>query len=170
MVSRRAIPPAAADWSCIQQDDADARAAGIASLVPYVATSDLFLIPVEHASLEGVAAVDPQSIPNYGERAWCRLECAIFSLWAEMSQPAAAAKKVKVRMWAAAADGSLRRFGAARYHAFDKRDLPSGGARLRRPPGGYRLTACNGVVTQRDGELTGANPGRVIDGGARRPG
>ena len=107
--SRRAIPPAAADWSCIAQDDADARAAGIASLVTYVATSDLFLIPVEHASLEGVAAVDPQSIPNYGERAWCRLECAIFSLWAEMSQPAAAAKKVKVRMWAAAADGSLRR-------------------------------------------------------------
>ncbi len=116
------------DWSCIAQDDAEARAAGLASLVPYVATSDLFLIPVEHASLEGVAAVDPQSIPNYGERAWCRLECAIFSLWAEMSQPAAAAKKVKVRMWAAAADGSLRRFGAARYHAFDKRDLPSGGA------------------------------------------
>jgi len=48
-------------------------------------------------------------------------------------------------------------------------DLPSGGARLRRPPGGYRLTACNGVVTQRDGELTGANPGRVLDGGAARP-
>jgi len=48
-------------------------------------------------------------------------------------------------------------------------DLPSGGARLRRPPGGYRMTACNGVVTQRDGVLTGANPGRVLDGGAPRP-
>jgi len=48
-------------------------------------------------------------------------------------------------------------------------DLPSGGARLRRPPGGYRVTACNGVVTQRDGVLTGANPGRVLDGGAPRP-
>ena len=48
-------------------------------------------------------------------------------------------------------------------------DLPSGGARLRRPPGGYRLTAVAGVVTQRDGELTGANPGRVLDGGAARP-
>lgn len=48
-------------------------------------------------------------------------------------------------------------------------DLPSGGARLRRPPGGYRLTAVGGVVTQRDGALTGENPGRVLDGGAQRP-
>ena len=48
-------------------------------------------------------------------------------------------------------------------------DLPSGGARLRRPPGGYRLTAVGGVVTQRDGVLTGENPGRVLDGGAGRP-
>lgn len=49
-------------------------------------------------------------------------------------------------------------------------DLPSGGSRLRRPPGGYRLTAVGGVVTQRGGVLTGANPGRVLDGGAKRPG
>ena len=48
-------------------------------------------------------------------------------------------------------------------------DLPSGGARLRRPPGGYRLTAVAGVATQRDGVLTGATPGRVLDGGAPRP-
>ena len=48
-------------------------------------------------------------------------------------------------------------------------DLPSGGSRLRRPPGGYRVTVCNGVVTQRDGELTGENPGRVLDGGAASP-
>ncbi|MDJ0865538.1 MAG: amidohydrolase family protein [Myxococcota bacterium] len=48
-------------------------------------------------------------------------------------------------------------------------DLPSGGARLRRPPGGYRLTAVAGVITQRDGVLTGENPGRVLDGGAERP-
>ena len=49
------------------------------------------------------------------------------------------------------------------------KDLPSGAARLRRPPGGFRVTVCNGVVTQRDGELTGANPGRVLDGGVARP-
>lgn len=46
-------------------------------------------------------------------------------------------------------------------------DLPDGARRLRRPGGGYRATAVNGVLTQRDGELTGATPGRVLD--ARRP-
>ena len=48
-------------------------------------------------------------------------------------------------------------------------DLPSGGSRLRRPPGGFRATAVAGVLTQQDGVLTGANPGRVLDGGAPRP-
>lgn len=42
------------------------------------------------------------------------------------------------------------------------RDLPSGARRLRRPAGGYRATAVGGVLTQRDGELTGARPGRVV--------
>jgi N-acyl-D-amino-acid deacylase len=45
-------------------------------------------------------------------------------------------------------------------------DLPSGAARLRRPPGGYRATVVNGVATQLGGELTGAAPGRVLE--ARR--
>ena len=48
-------------------------------------------------------------------------------------------------------------------------DLPSGGSRLRRPSGGFRATAVAGVLTQQDGVLTGANPGRVLDGGAPRP-
>jgi N-acyl-D-amino-acid deacylase len=42
------------------------------------------------------------------------------------------------------------------------RDLPTGGARLRRPPGGYRATIVGGVATQLDGELTGARPGTFI--------
>jgi N-acyl-D-aspartate/D-glutamate deacylase len=41
-------------------------------------------------------------------------------------------------------------------------DLPSGASRLRRPPGGYRATLVNGVVTQRDGVLTGDLPARVL--------
>ena len=41
-------------------------------------------------------------------------------------------------------------------------DLPKGGARLRRPEGGYRATIVGGVPTQLDGKLTGALPGRVI--------
>jgi N-acyl-D-aspartate/D-glutamate deacylase len=41
-------------------------------------------------------------------------------------------------------------------------DLPGGGRRLRRPPGGYRHTIVAGHVVQVDGELTGARPGRPI--------
>jgi N-acyl-D-amino-acid deacylase len=38
-------------------------------------------------------------------------------------------------------------------------DLPGGAPRLTRPPGGFRVTAVDGVVTQQDGEATGARPG-----------
>jgi N-acyl-D-amino-acid deacylase len=41
-------------------------------------------------------------------------------------------------------------------------DLPQGGARLRRPEGGYRATIVAGVPVQLAGSLTGALPGRVI--------
>jgi N-acyl-D-amino-acid deacylase len=41
-------------------------------------------------------------------------------------------------------------------------DLPKGGARLRRPDGGYRATIVGGVPVQVEGKLTGALPGRVI--------
>jgi N-acyl-D-aspartate/D-glutamate deacylase len=41
-------------------------------------------------------------------------------------------------------------------------DLPNGGARMRRPTGGYRTTLLAGTVVQEDGERTGALPGRVI--------
>jgi N-acyl-D-amino-acid deacylase len=44
-------------------------------------------------------------------------------------------------------------------------DLPAGGARLRRPPGGYRYTAVGGEVTQEGGVLTGARPGRFLAAG-----
>jgi N-acyl-D-amino-acid deacylase len=43
-------------------------------------------------------------------------------------------------------------------------DLPGGALRLRRPEGGYRATVVNGITVQRDGKLTGALPGRVLDG------
>jgi N-acyl-D-aspartate/D-glutamate deacylase len=41
-------------------------------------------------------------------------------------------------------------------------DGPAGTPRLRRPPGGYRATVVAGVATQRDGEATGALPGRWL--------
>jgi N-acyl-D-aspartate/D-glutamate deacylase len=48
-------------------------------------------------------------------------------------------------------------------------DLPSGGRRLRRPEGGFRATAVGGVLTQKNGVLTGKTPGRVLDSGVPRP-
>jgi N-acyl-D-aspartate/D-glutamate deacylase len=41
-------------------------------------------------------------------------------------------------------------------------DLPGGGTRLRRPPGGYRHTIVAGEIVQSGGELTGARPGQPI--------
>ena len=45
-------------------------------------------------------------------------------------------------------------------------DLPEGGARLRRPSGGYRATVVGGVPTQLAGDDTNARPGRVLRKGA----
>jgi N-acyl-D-amino-acid deacylase len=42
------------------------------------------------------------------------------------------------------------------------RDLPGGGARLRRGASGYRVTLVAGVPVQRDGKPTGAFPGGVL--------
>ena len=44
-------------------------------------------------------------------------------------------------------------------------DVPGGGARLRRPSGGFRATVVAGVVTQEHGTATGALPGRFLDAG-----
>jgi N-acyl-D-aspartate/D-glutamate deacylase len=41
-------------------------------------------------------------------------------------------------------------------------DIPGGGLRFRRDAEGYRATIVNGMVTQEDGRLTGARPGRVL--------
>jgi N-acyl-D-amino-acid deacylase len=41
-------------------------------------------------------------------------------------------------------------------------DLPAGGARLRRPAGGYRATVVAGVPTTDSGKDTGARPGEVL--------
>jgi N-acyl-D-amino-acid deacylase len=45
-------------------------------------------------------------------------------------------------------------------------DLPAGGRRLKQKAEGYRLTMVGGTVTYRDGEPTGALPGRLV----RNPG
>jgi N-acyl-D-aspartate/D-glutamate deacylase len=47
-------------------------------------------------------------------------------------------------------------------------DLPAGGKRLLQRAEGYRATIVHGEVTYRDGEPTGALPGRLVRGGSRQ--
>lgn len=49
-------------------------------------------------------------------------------------------------------------------------DLPGGGKRLHQSASGYRATIVNGEVTYRDGEATGALPGRLVRGARPAPG
>ena len=49
-----------------------------------------------------------------------------------------------------------------------KYDLPAGGKRLSQKSGGYRATVVSGTVTYRDGEPTGALPGRLVRGARSR--
>ena len=44
-------------------------------------------------------------------------------------------------------------------------DLPAGGKRLLQGARGYRATMVAGTITYRDGEPTGALPGRLVRGG-----
>ncbi|ENZ80993.1 MULTISPECIES: amidohydrolase family protein [Caulobacter] len=48
-------------------------------------------------------------------------------------------------------------------------DLPAGGRRLTQKAHGYAATLVAGVVTQRDGEPTGALPGRLVRGARSAP-
>jgi N-acyl-D-amino-acid deacylase len=43
-------------------------------------------------------------------------------------------------------------------------DLPAGARRLRQKAGGFRASIVNGEVVLRDGEHTGAFPGRLLRG------
>ncbi|SCW66266.1 N-acyl-D-aspartate/D-glutamate deacylase [Sphingobium faniae] len=48
-------------------------------------------------------------------------------------------------------------------------DLPTGGRRLRQKADGYVATVVSGVITYREGEATGALPGRLVRGSGYRP-
>jgi N-acyl-D-aspartate/D-glutamate deacylase len=47
-------------------------------------------------------------------------------------------------------------------------DLPGGGPRLTRPPGGFRATVVSGTIVQADGVATGARPGGPLNATAQR--
>jgi len=48
-------------------------------------------------------------------------------------------------------------------------DLPAGGRRLRQTAEGYVATLVSGVVTYRDGQPTGALPGKLVRGPQSAP-
>ena len=49
-----------------------------------------------------------------------------------------------------------------------KYDLPAGGRRITQAASGYAVTIVSGIVTYRDGEPTGALPGRLVRGPTER--
>lgn len=64
------------------------------------------------------------------------------------------------------ADLNVIDYDRLRAHAPEVRyDLPAGGRRLVQRTDGYVATVVSGVVVHRDGEATGALPGRLIRGG-----
>jgi len=66
--------------------------------------------------------------------------------------------------------GDLAVFALDELHYDDDgmvHDLPRGGARLRRPEGGYRATVVAGAAVQLGGKPTGDLPGRIIRSGDR---
>jgi N-acyl-D-aspartate/D-glutamate deacylase len=59
---------------------------------------------------------------------------------------------------------------ALRLHRPEVRyDLPAGGRRLLQRADGYRHTVVAGLETYRDGEPTGALPGRLVRGPSPAP-
>ena len=48
-------------------------------------------------------------------------------------------------------------------------DLPAGGKRLVQKARGYRYTLVSGEVVQKDGEPTGATPGKLVRGAQPPP-
>ncbi|KAH8052794.1 hypothetical protein JL722_9928 [Aureococcus anophagefferens] len=76
------------DFACIEQDDAKTQKLGVQSLIAWASRVDVLLVPVKPAlaDCEAFDAADaPAGLRNYGERAWCRLECYVFLCLAEMA-------------------------------------------------------------------------------------
>jgi N-acyl-D-aspartate/D-glutamate deacylase len=66
------------------------------------------------------------------------------------------------------ADLNVIDFGRLRMRAPEMRyDLPAGGKRLVQQAEGYVATILSGAVTYREGEATGALPGRLVRGPQR---
>ena len=95
------------DWQSIYQDDAEAKALGIASLLKIATLCRYMLVPVDSPEIAAEAQSDPLALPDYGGRAWCRLETFVFCLWAEM-QP----DQAPVQLYAVTSEGELHQYDA----------------------------------------------------------
>mmetsp|Transcript_4692 Transcript_4692/g.5408 ORF Transcript_4692/g.5408 Transcript_4692/m.5408 type:complete len:476 (+) Transcript_4692:38-1465(+) len=70
------------DFACIDQDNPENKLKGVQSLTSYIARSDVMLIP-----MRGTFSKEVHLTKNYGERAWCRLECFIFTVIERAKSP-----------------------------------------------------------------------------------
>ena len=69
------------DFACVEQDDLEQKRKGIESLLAFVTRADAVLIPSMHGAPEfnGRLQLDIDCVDEYGQRAWCMLEC--FAFW-----------------------------------------------------------------------------------------
>ncbi|MEZ5708298.1 MAG: amidohydrolase family protein [Blastomonas sp.] len=113
------------------------------------------------------------SFPTFYLRRWCvnatddariPLEQAIRALTSEPADMIGLGDRGRLLI-GAKADINLIDIDALKLHAPTVvKDLPAGGRRLRQGADGYVATIVSGVVTYRNGQPTGALPGRLIRG------
>jgi len=89
------------DYFSIYQDDLEMKLKGVESLIKYATLCDYMLVPTEE---DKMLPPQPEKIPEYGRRGWCRCEYFIFSSWCEMQN------KGDVQLYAASLDGTLRQY------------------------------------------------------------
>jgi len=105
------------DWQSIYQDVEEEKMKGVRSLIKYATLCDYMLVPTEEEKLPH----EPNQIPGYGSRGWCRCEYFIFSLAAEM-------RGRKAQLYGIKRDGSLRQYPEVAVVGGAWGDMPSQGA------------------------------------------
>ena len=107
------------DWQSIYQDDKEMKLRGIKSLIHYTTCCEAMLIPSED---EEVDAPFPEYIFGYGKRGWCRAEYFFFSLSAAMK-----GCEGDVHLYAAATDGTLKRYKDVSFDGWAESQHVTGG-------------------------------------------
>jgi hypothetical protein len=110
------------DWFSIDQDDPELKSKGVASLIRYTTKCSYMLVPLDRPLAEA-KIVFPEQIPEYGGRAWCRLEYFCFSCLSEMS----GASEHGVQLWTCGTRGQLKQFPEVNVEGGKHNDMPSQG-------------------------------------------